>query len=238
MLQKRIAVVQSSYIPWKSYFDVIRAVDEFILLDDVQFTRRDWRSCNRIKTKDGPQWLSIPVQPKGRYRQRIEDIVVSDFAWGSRHWARIQAAYGHCPGFSVHGPAFEPLVCRLVSDHLSQINHSLIIAVCARLAITTPVTWSRAYAPGDWRNQRLIDLCTRAEASEYLSEPSTRAYLDFDAFAAAGIQVRFVDYTGYKEHEQPYPPFEDAVSVLDLLFCTGDDATEYLKPLCPETAHQ
>ena len=68
MRQKRVAIVQSSYIPWKGYFDLIRAADEFILLDDVQFTKRDWRSRNRIKTKDGLHWLTIPVHTKGRYR--------------------------------------------------------------------------------------------------------------------------------------------------------------------------
>ena len=76
MSHKRVAIVQSSYIPWKGYFDLIRAVDEFILLDDVQFTKRDWRSRNRIKTKDGVAWLSIPVHTKGRYLQRIEEATI------------------------------------------------------------------------------------------------------------------------------------------------------------------
>ena len=78
MAHKCVAIVQSSYIPWKGYFDLIRAADEFILLDDVQFTKRDWRSRNRIKTKDGLSWLTIPVQTSGRYQQRIMDTTIAD----------------------------------------------------------------------------------------------------------------------------------------------------------------
>src|SRR5262245_18843047 len=93
MAHKSVAIVQSSYIPWKGYFDLIRAADEFILLDDVQFTKRDWRSRNRIKTKDGLHWLSIPVLTKGRYDQRISDTTIADASWSERHWHTIHNAY-------------------------------------------------------------------------------------------------------------------------------------------------
>ena len=69
---KRVAIIQSSYIPWKGYFDIIRGVDEFVLLDDAQYTRRDWRNRNIIKTPGGPQWLTIPVETKGRFDAPIE----------------------------------------------------------------------------------------------------------------------------------------------------------------------
>jgi len=70
---KRVAIVQSNYIPWKGYFDLIRSVDEFILLDEVQFTKRDWRNRNKIKTPAGAVWLTIPVLVKGRYFQKISE---------------------------------------------------------------------------------------------------------------------------------------------------------------------
>ena len=96
---KRVAIVQSSYVPWKGYFDLIRASDEFILLDDVQFTKRDWRSRNRIKTQHGPAWLTIPVRTKGLYRQLIQDTYVSDPRWGEAHWATLRASYARAPFF-------------------------------------------------------------------------------------------------------------------------------------------
>jgi WbqC-like protein family len=232
MSHKRVAIVQSSYIPWKGYFDLIRGSDEFILLDDVQFTRRDWRSRNRIKTKDGLSWLTIPVHNKGRYLQAINDVSVSDLAWGAQHWRRIRESYGRSPFFADYAPVLEPLFQRPVSDRLSQINRAFITAIGELLGISTPIRWSTDYEARAGRNERLLDLCLQAGATEYLSGPSARVYLDVDAFTAAGVMVRFVDYSGYREYPQPYPPFEHAVSILDLLFCTGPRAQEYLLDLC------
>jgi hypothetical protein len=232
MAQKRVAIVQSSYIPWKGYFDLIRAVDEFILLDDVQFTRRDWRNRNRIKTKDGPAWLSIPVHSKGRSRQPINEVTVSDAGWARRHWQTLRASYGRAPFFADYAALFEPLYRQPVSDRLSLINHAFITAVCGALGIGTRIRWSTDYRPRAGRNERLIDLCAQAGADEYLTGPRAGAYLDLEAFAQAGVAVRVADYSGYPPYDQPYPPFEHAVSILDLLFSVGPSATRYLKPLC------
>jgi hypothetical protein len=233
MAQRRVAIVQSSYIPWKGYFDLIRASDEFILLDEVQFTKRDWRSRNRIKTKDGLHWLSIPVHTKGRYEQRILDTTISDPSWSTRHWQTIRSAYARTPYFDAYAPLFEPLYLAPVSDRLSEINHSLIVAMCRGLGITTPITWSEAYHPREGRNERLIDLCVKAGATEYLSGPAARGYLDERAFNDSGVAVQFADYDHYPEYPQPHGPFEHAVSALDLLFCTGPRAIEHMKHVCP-----
>jgi hypothetical protein len=233
MARKRVAIVQSSYIPWKGYFDLIRASDEFILLDDVQFTKSDWRSRNRIKTKDGLMWLSIPVHTKGRYLQTIADTTIAESTWSRRHWRTIRGAYAKAPFFEAYAPPFAELYERPVSDRLSEVNHSFIVAVCQALGVTTPIRWSSQYQPCEGRNERLIDLCVKSGASEYLSGPSARGYIDERAFAAAGISVRFADYHDYPEYPQPYPPFEHAVSALDLLFCAGPRARDLLKHVVP-----
>lgn len=233
MVQKRVAIVQSSYVPWKGYFDLIRAVDEFILLDDVQFTKRDWRSRNRIKTKDGLHWLSIPVHTKGRYEQRILDTIVSDPAWSTRHWQTIRSAYARAPYFDAYAPALEPLYRSPVSDRLSEINHSLIVRLCHVLGITTPITWSEAYHPREGRNERLIDLCGKTGATVYLSGPSARGYIDERAFEATGVAVQFANYDGYPEYPQLHGAFEHAVSILDLLFSVGPRAFDFMKDVCP-----
>lgn len=230
---KRVAIVQSSYIPWKGFFDLIRAVDEFILLDDVQFTKRDWRSRNRIKTKDGLAWLTIPVHIKGKSAQLIQDTQISDPGWAARHWQTIQRAYARAPFFRQYAGVIEPLYARPVSDRLSAVNHSFIAAIAQALGIPTPLTWSSDYHPCEGRNERLIDICVKAGATEYLSGPSARVYLDEAAFAKAGVTVRFADYGGYPEYPQLHPPFEHAVAALDLLFCTGPRATEYMTNVCP-----
>ena len=236
MARKRVAIVQSSYIPWKGYFDLIRASDEFILLDDVQFTKRDWRSRNRIKTKDGVTWLSIPVHTKGRYQQTVADTTIADPSWSRRHWKAICGAYAKAPFFNAYASPFAELYERPVSDRLSEVNHSLIVAVCRAFGLTTPIRWSSEYQPCVGRNERLIDLCLKAGASEYLSGPSARGYIDEHAFAAAGICVLFADYQGYPEYPQPYPPFEHAVSAIDLLFCAGPSAHDLLKHVAPTPA--
>src|SRR5438105_196485 len=92
-MSKRIAIVQSNYIPWKGYFDLINSVDEFVLYDDMQYTRRDWRNRNKIKTKDGPQWLTIPVEVKGKYHQAIRETLIVDGDWGENHWRRLVQSY-------------------------------------------------------------------------------------------------------------------------------------------------
>ena len=233
MAQKRVAIVQSSYIPWKGYFDLIRSVDEFILLDTVQFSKGSWRNRNRIKTKDGLAWLSIPVYTSGRLLQAIEDTVVSDSTWTTRHWRHLRDAYARTPFFERYAERFEAAYQSLRTDRLSHINRTLTELLCDALGITTRISSASDYRPSDDRMQRLIDLCQQAGATEYLSGPAARDYIDETLFAEAGIGLHFADYSGYPEYEQPYPPFEHAVSVVDLLFCTGPRAIDFMKDLCP-----
>ena len=90
---KKIAISQSNYIPWKGYFDLINSVDEFILYDDMQYTKRDWRNRNKIKTPQGLQWLTIPVHTKAKYYQKISEVMISDKDWATEHWQKIKQNY-------------------------------------------------------------------------------------------------------------------------------------------------
>ena len=227
---KRIAIVQSSYIPWKGYFDLIRAVDEFVLYDEVQFTKRDWRSRNRIKTADGLLWLSVPVGVKGRYTQAVEDAMVSEPAWAARHWQTIRHAYGKAPYFADYETALERLYTTATDERLSAINHHLIAGLCHLAGIATPLTWSTTSPreEGD-RTGRLVSICRQAGATEYLSGPGARAYIDPRQFADAGIALVYADYEGYQEYPQLHPPFEHAVTMIDLLVHTGADVQRYMK---------
>src|SRR5580765_3367050 len=127
---KRVAILQSSYIPWKGYFDLIRRVDEFILYDDAQYTKRDWRNRNRIKTPSGPLWLSIPVEVKGKYLQAIKDAKVSDATWKERHWRTLQTTYAKAPHYRVYAAALEELYRGCDSNWLSAINFRFISKFC------------------------------------------------------------------------------------------------------------
>jgi hypothetical protein len=226
---KRVAIVQSNYVPWRGYFDLIASVDEFILLDDVQYTRRDWRNRNRIKTPEGPRWLTIPVKVRGRYTQSIRETEVADPAWAERHWRILEQSYRGSRGFDDAGPFVEGLYAEAPREYLSHVNRRFLEGICARLGIETPLTDSLDYGPEGVKSERLIDLCRNAGASEYVSGPAAKAYLDEREFEAAGIRVSWFEYGPYPDYEQVHPPFDPKLSVLDVLLCTGDDATRYVR---------
>lgn len=227
--QKRVAVVQSNYIPWKGYFDLINLVDEFILFDDARYTRRDWRNRNRIKTQHGPAWLTLPVRVKGGYFvQKIKDTVISDPNWNHLHWETIVHSYSKARHFQTFRDQFEELYLGVDSEFLSCINYRFLAAICGMLGIRTKISWSMDYSLVDGKTERLLHLCRQAGATEYVSGPSAKAYLDEQLFRAAGIAVRYIDYAGYPEHGQLFPPFEHAVSIIDLLFNEGPDSTRYM----------
>lgn len=94
---KKVAIVQSNYIPWKGYFDLIAVVDEFILYDDMQYTRRDWRNRNQVKTPQGVQWLIVPLRVKGKYHQTIRQVEIDGVEWADVHWKALCQNYRHAP---------------------------------------------------------------------------------------------------------------------------------------------
>jgi hypothetical protein len=226
-MSKTVAIVQSNYIPWKGYFDLINSADEFILYDDVQYTRRDWRNRNTIKSPKGSTWLTIPVQVKGKYLQKIKDIVVADDKWSHDHWQSIVHCYAKARYFRDYNDLFGELY-QQPEDNLSRINYRFIAAICQILGIRTTISWSMDFELIGDKTERLVGLCLQAGATNYLSGPAARAYLDEAAFTSKGIEVSYMDYSGYPEYGQLYPPFQSKVSVVDLIFNEGPNAPRYM----------
>lgn len=223
----RVAIIQSSYIPWKGYFDLIHAVDTFIFLDDVQFTTRDWRTRNRIKTPNGPQWLNIPVG--NRTDQLIHEVEIKDASWQRKHWASIRHSYGKAPFFKDYEAFFASVYLDRTWSSLSQLNQYLIRQIATEfLGIRTVFRDSREFQATGKRQDRLISLLPLAGATHYVSGPSARSYIDPRQFEAAGIELSYHDYPDYPVYPQLYPPFEPAVSILDLLFNTGPQASHFV----------
>jgi hypothetical protein len=202
-------------------------VDEFIFLDDVQFTTRDWRTRNRIKTANGPIWLSVPA---GHDRnRRICDVLLPSSDWQEKHWKSIVHSYSKAPFFARYRPWFEELYLGTRWGSLSEMNQTVTTRIARDLlAITTHMVDSREYAADGASTDRLLDLIVRAGGDSYLSGPRAKAYLDSTLFEKAGIQLRFKDYSAYPAYPQLYPPFEHAVSILDLIFNTGPAAPDYI----------
>jgi hypothetical protein len=226
---KRVAIVQSNYVPWKGYFDMIAAVDEFILYDDVQYTRRDWRNRNRIKTPRGLEWLTVPVQVKGRYLQAVSETRIDGTSWARAHWEALRHNYARAAHFAWMAPILGPFYQEARHGLLSDLNRDLIQLVCGLLGIRTAITRSSDYALAEGRTDRLAGLCAQAGASEYVSGPSAKAYLDEGAFAARGVAVRWFDYDGYPQYPQLWGDFAHNVSILDLLFNCGEESPRYMR---------
>lgn len=229
MLSKKVAILQSSYIPWKGYFDLMNMVDEFVLYDNMQYTKRDWRNRNLIKTPKGCQWLSIPVEVSGNYYQKIKDTKVADKSWGKAHWGAIKCNYAKAPFFNHYKDLFEELYLNSSEEYLSEINYKFLTQINKILGISTKISWSSNYELVDGKTERLIGLCLSTGATEYISGPAAKDYIEEELFLEASLKLSWMDYSGYDEYNQLHPPFIHGVSILDLIFNTGSDATKFMK---------
>ena len=223
----RVAVLQSNYIPWKGYFDIIHDVDLFIFYDDLQFTKNDWRNRNRIKAAGGAEWITIPVGDS--LDRLICEVQLNDPRWQAKHWRTLQQAYSRSPHFRSYRDYFEDVYLGRQWTNLSELNQSVIRHVAGEfLGIATRFGDSREHALSGQKFDRLLDLVVRSGATSYVSGPAAQAYIEPARFAAAGIALHWKDYSGYPEYPQRFPPFEHGVSVLDLLFNVGPDAPWFI----------
>jgi hypothetical protein len=170
------------------------------------------------------------VLTKGRFGQDINQVKIVDHRWRKKHFCSIEQSYRIAPHFAEHRERFRALYLDTDDEFLSDINHRFMTAICEILGIATKISWSTDYRiPTSDRTGRLIEICQQTGADAYLSGPAAREYLDRRSFAIHGIAVEFMDYSDYAEYPQLYPPFEHPVSVLDLIFNQGPNATCFMK---------
>ena len=225
----RIAILQSSYVPWKGYFDLIHSVDEFVLFDDVQLHAarlaepQSHQDAERTSVADDSGATRRGVSST-RSRRLPSAIRRGAFDIGKPSTAN----YGRAPVFREYAERFERLYLDGRDTRLSAINFNWIKAICGILGICTKLSWSMDYELVDGRTERLVDICRQAGATTYVSGPSARSYIDHEQFLAANVDLAYFDYSGYPEYPQLFPPFDHHVSVLDLIFNQGPDATRYM----------
>ena len=225
---KTIAILQSNYIPWKGYFDLIHDVDEFILYDDVQFTKRDWRNRNQIKTANGLLWLTIPVSVSGRFEQSIKSVEVNDSKWAQKHLSSIRHSYSNAPFFKLYEDWIVDLYDQCAKYlFLSQINYQFIAQICDKLNIKTKITWSSEYKLIGDKTEKLVNICKQSGASRYLSGPAAKSYINDALFREAGVDLIYKSYN-YPEYQQLYGAFTHNVTILDLLFNCGQNSPAYI----------
>ena len=135
-MSKIVAILQSNYIPWKGYFDLINRCDVFVLYDDMQYTKNDWRNRNKIQTKQGLKWLTIPVRQE-KLSQRINETKISDARWSRKHWATITHNYTKAKYFNDYKGLFEDLYLNMQEQFLREVNYRFIVAINNIIGIDT-----------------------------------------------------------------------------------------------------
>jgi hypothetical protein len=232
----RVCIIQSCYIPWKGFFDLVGRAGLYVVLDGAQYAKRHWHNRNRIMTANGSMWLTIPVSTKSRFEQPIDEVGFAE-PWAEKHWRSIELAYRRAPYFAGEAPALKALyeeAGRL--DRLTDVNELFLRALMARLGVATRLARDGDFSPEGRRTERLLDICRKAGATHYLSGPSARDYLDEEPFRAAGISVEWMQYGPYPTYPQNGPAFDPFVSVIDLLFALGPSAADYCRPIATPQA--
>ncbi len=225
---KKVAVIQSNYLPWKGYFDIINDVDTFIFYDDVQYTKNDWRNRNKLKSSTGTIWITVPTG--ANLSRLICEVEVQNNGWQRKHWKMIENLYSRAPYFKQYRDFFQDFYLGNTWQNLSQLNQTLIIKIARDfLGISTRFEDSRDYSLQGRQVERLLDLLQKVDADIYISGPSAKAYIkNEERFLESKMTLQYKDYTGYPEYTQLYPPFSHEVSILDVLFNCGPHAQSYI----------
>jgi len=227
---RKLAIIQSSYIPWKGYFDIIKEVDVFVFLEDVQFTKQDWRNRNKVKTKDGARWLSVPVKAsKHHMRQKICEVMVdSNSNWQKKHFYTFQMNCSKARYYANYKYLIEDFYLNKKWQYLSEMNMYMTKKICEALGIEAEFYNSKDFDFEGRRTDKLVNMCRRFGADYYLSGPAAKGYIEPGKFEKAGIVLEYKDYSGYPEYNQLYPPFDHYVTVLDVIFNCGPEAPFYI----------
>jgi hypothetical protein len=230
---KTIVILQSNYIPWKGYFDLMAAADEFLIFDEVQFTKNDWRNRNRIALNGKLHWLTLPVSTAGIFGEAIDRIEVSNANWARSHWDTLKQAYRRAPHYPAIAPRLEAAYRAAAPlTRLSQINEHFLKEIAGMLDLSTAILRAdivprTTMDPTD----RLVEICKSRGAKTYISGPAARNYLKTDAFNQAGVTLNYANYEDYPTYPQAFDPFEHGVSIIDTLMQCGHEARYQFKSL-------
>ena len=223
----KVGIIQSNFLPWRGYFDFIREVDLFVLEDDLQYTKNDWRNRNKIKSPRGSEWITVPVSYKHTAQLIYDTSIDYGQPWARKMLNRIRESYRRAPYFDPYFSELGEILLRPVAS-ISELNVALIRWVCRHLEINTPLHFSQDYGPQGAKAERVIDILHKVGATVYLSGPAARNYIISERFEQAGIQLEYKQYHD-SEYEQLHPPYDPAVSILDLLFMKGPNSKTYLE---------
>jgi hypothetical protein len=223
---------QPQYLPWLGYFDKVIRSDVFVFLDQVQYKEREFQNRNRIRTKDGWMWLTVPVMSKGLGRQKISEVRIDNtLPWARKHLASLQACYGQALFFKEHDSFFEDLYSRRW-DRLIDLNIEVINYLLREFKIGTKIYNESAVGSSQSSTGRIIELCQKLQADTYLSGQGGKDYLEEEKFSVAGIKLVYQEFN-HPRYRQVYSAtaadFIPNLAALDLLFNEGEASSKTLK---------
>jgi hypothetical protein len=222
-----IAVHQPQYLPWLGYFDKIDRADVFVLLDNVQFKKNEWQNRNRIKTAQGPQWLTVPVLY--RFPQLICEVGINTKErWQHKQRQTILSNYRKAPFWSLLEPFFEEIFAKEWQT-IAELNIHVVRELATIMGIATPlyVASELPTFPED-PDERLIAISRHFAADTYLAGSGGHGYMDLAKYENAGIPVVFQEYR-HPEYRQMFGDFEPFMSVVDLIYNHGKDSIEIIR---------
>jgi WbqC-like protein family len=227
----KIAIAQPTYLPWLGYFDLLDQVDQFVLLDNVQFEKQSWQQRNRIKTPTGLQWLTVPVVFRGRLGQRIADVEIREPEFWRDHLRAIELNYRRAPFFERYfGEVSKQIQSQADQRSLSQLTTGMLHWFRSKLGIRTPIVQASRLAVQGRRTDLLAEICASLGATVYLSPLGSADYLlnELAILTDRGIEVTFHHYE-HPEYRQLFPPFQPYACLLDLLFNEGENALTVIR---------
>jgi len=228
-VETKVVVLQSNYLPWKGYFDLINDADVFCFYDEVKYTKNDWRNRNKIYSKNGMHWLSISIN-KDAVKYKISEAKLPE-NWQEQHYTSLKLSYGRAPFYAQLKLIMDDIYVNNKFETLSEFNQYSIQVIAKFLGIKTKFVNSRDYDLKGDRLERLINLLKDLKATEYISGPSAKDYLTGHEhlFSDAGIKLTYKDYSGYPEYKQLTGAFENYVSIVDLIAnLSGEDIRKHI----------
>ncbi|KVL10575.1 WbqC family protein [Burkholderia sp. MSMB1826] len=226
--ERRLAVMQPYFFPYIGYFQLMASVDTFVVFDDVSFINRGWINRNRINVNGAAHMITMPLRQASQNRLICDIDVADDANWRPRILRTIHQSYARSPHFSRVFPIIERILMHDARNLADFLVHGLI-ALRDHLRLDTHiVATSRRYENASLKAQaRIIDIGRQERAAVYVNPVGGQDLYDPDAFAAAGLQLKFLtpDLAPYTSVRGPFIP---ALSIIDVLMCNDDSAIDQL----------
>lgn len=225
-----ITISQSNYLPWRGYFSQIQNSDFFVFLDNVQFTRRDWRTRNQIRTPQGAEWLNIPISKLESQFELIENVNILNDSFLEKHLETIRRNYSRAKLFNPNWVELQTILCDSYNENLSTFNQKVIEKISERFRLKCTFMNAGQFENSADATERLLNICLALNATKYQTGSKARSYLDVSRFNAEGIEVIWSNYE-FKKYDQLWNlEFDPNVSVVDLILNVGFES-DYLIPL-------